>query len=46
MRLRFDERQILELIVTARWYHLIGFVCNGARVEPEPWALRWPEPAC
>jgi 4-carboxymuconolactone decarboxylase len=41
---RFDERQILELIVTAGWYHLIAFVCNGARVEPEPWALRWPEP--
>jgi 4-carboxymuconolactone decarboxylase len=39
---RFDERQILELIVTAGWYHLIGYVCNGARVELEEWAQRFP----
>jgi 4-carboxymuconolactone decarboxylase len=39
---RFDQRQILELIVTAGWYHLIGFVCNGARVEIEDWAARFP----
>jgi 4-carboxymuconolactone decarboxylase len=39
---RFDEPQILELIVTAGWYHLIGYVCNGARVELEDWAPRFP----
>jgi len=39
---RFDERQILELIVTAGWYHLIGFVCNGAGIELEQWAERFP----
>jgi 4-carboxymuconolactone decarboxylase len=39
---RFDEPQILELIVTAGWYHLIGYVCNGARVELEEWAPRFP----
>jgi 4-carboxymuconolactone decarboxylase len=38
----FDTRQILELIVTAGWYHLIGYVCNGARIEPEDWAARFP----
>jgi 4-carboxymuconolactone decarboxylase len=38
----FDPPQILELIITAGWYHLIGFVCNGARVELEEWAPRFP----
>jgi len=35
---RFDERQILELLVTAGWYHVIAYVCNGARIAPEEWA--------
>jgi 4-carboxymuconolactone decarboxylase len=39
---RFEERQILELIVTAGWYHLIGYVCTAARVELEQWAPRFP----
>jgi alkylhydroperoxidase family enzyme len=39
---RFDEPQILELIVTAGWYHLIGYVCNAAAIEPEEWAARLP----
>jgi 4-carboxymuconolactone decarboxylase len=34
----FDEPQVIELLVTAGWYHVIGFVCNGARVELEDWA--------
>ncbi len=38
----FDEPQILELIVTAGWYHLIGYVCNGVRVEAEEWAPGFP----
>jgi alkylhydroperoxidase family enzyme len=38
---RFDERQILELIITAGWYHLIAFVCNGVRIEREEWAARF-----
>jgi 4-carboxymuconolactone decarboxylase len=42
LRQRLDETQVLELIVTAGWYHLIGYVCNGARVQPEPWAPRFP----
>lgn len=40
---RFSAAQTLELIATAGWYHLIAFVCNGARVELEPWAARFPE---
>lgn len=42
---RFDERQILELIVTAGWYHVVGYVCNGARIELENWAARFPAAA-
>ena len=41
---RFDEAQILELIATAGWYHLIGYVCNGARIDLEDWAARFPAP--
>jgi len=41
---RFSEPQILELIVTAGWYHLIGYVCNGARVQLEQWAPEFPSP--
>jgi alkylhydroperoxidase family enzyme len=40
---RFDEPQLLELIVTAGWYQLIGFVCNAAGIELEEWAARLPE---
>jgi hypothetical protein len=29
--------------VTVGWYHLIGFVCNGAGVELEDWAERFPQ---
>jgi 4-carboxymuconolactone decarboxylase len=24
------------------WYHLIGFVCHGLRIEPEEWAASYP----
>jgi 4-carboxymuconolactone decarboxylase len=41
----FDERQIIELLVTAGWYHVIGYVCNGLHIEQEPWAARFPAPA-
>jgi len=39
---RFEQTQTLELIVTAGWYHLIGYVCNGAGVQPEEWAPDFP----
>jgi 4-carboxymuconolactone decarboxylase len=38
----FETTQVLELIVTAGWYHLVGYVCNGVRIEPEAWAARFP----
>ena len=37
----FDASQILELLVTAGWYHVISYVCNGARVQQEEWAARF-----
>ena len=38
----WDERQRIELLMVAGWYHLIAFVANGARVRPEAWAERFP----
>jgi 4-carboxymuconolactone decarboxylase len=41
----FGPEQILELVVTAGWYHTISFVINAARVQREPWAMRFPRAA-
>jgi 4-carboxymuconolactone decarboxylase len=40
----FSAPQILELVITAGWYHTISFVINAAAVELEPWAARFPPP--
>jgi 4-carboxymuconolactone decarboxylase len=40
----FDEPQLLELIVTCGYYHVIAYVCNGAAVQPEEWAEPFPPP--
>jgi len=37
--------QLLELLLLAGWYHAIAFLGNGARVEPEEWAARFPAAA-
>jgi alkylhydroperoxidase family enzyme len=39
----FGPPQLIELIVTAGWYHVIAYLCNGLGVEPEEWAT--PAPA-
>ncbi len=39
----FSEEVLLELMVLCGFYHIIGFVLNGARIELEPWAARFPE---
>jgi len=41
----FDERQRLELLVLCGWYHVIAYFANGAGVERESWARRFPERA-
>jgi 4-carboxymuconolactone decarboxylase len=37
-----DAAQILELLVTAGWYHVIAYVCNGVQIQAESWAERFP----
>jgi alkylhydroperoxidase family enzyme len=39
---RFSSDQLLELVITAGWYRLISYVVNATRVQPEPWAARFP----
>ena len=39
----WTEPQLLELLLTAGWYHAIAFIANGAHVEHEDWAPRFPE---
>ena len=42
LREHFDDEQILELVVTAGWYHVIAYVIAAARLAPEDWAERFP----
>ncbi|WP_040699216.1 carboxymuconolactone decarboxylase family protein [Nocardia vinacea] len=39
---RYDDDQILELIIIAGWYRMLSTVINSARIELEPWARRFP----
>ena len=41
----WTEPQRLELLLIAGWYHAIAFIANGARVEHESWAPRFPDSA-
>jgi 4-carboxymuconolactone decarboxylase len=34
--------ELLELIVTAGWYRLISQIVRSTRLDPEPWAARFP----
>lgn len=45
LRMRFDEAQIVELLVLAGFYHAISYVTNGARIELEPFGVRFPSAA-
>lgn len=42
MARHWDERQLIELMMLAGWYHAIAYVCNAARVPLESWAARLP----
>jgi len=35
---QFDDSALLEMLAVVGFYHLVSFVANGARIEPEPWA--------
>jgi hypothetical protein len=39
---RYSVDQLLELMILAGWYRLLSYVINGARIELEPWAARFP----
>jgi 4-carboxymuconolactone decarboxylase len=41
----FSNDEILELAITAGWYHTIAYVINTAGIEREDWAARFPAPA-
>ena len=41
LREHLDDEQILELCVTAGWYHAISYVINVAAIPLEPWAARF-----
>ena len=45
LRAAWSELQLLELLLVAGWYRTISYLANGARVELEDWAARFPEPA-
>jgi 4-carboxymuconolactone decarboxylase len=38
----FTQPQLLEILALAGWYHVIAFVANGAGVQRETWAARFP----
>ena len=41
----FDERgRSSSCLVTAGWYHVIAYLCNGLHIEQEEWAARFPAP--
>jgi alkylhydroperoxidase family enzyme len=39
---RYDDAQLLELVITAGWYRLLAYVINATRVEHESWAAHFP----
>jgi alkylhydroperoxidase family enzyme len=39
---RYQQDQLLELVIIAGWYRLLACVINVARVQPEPWAAPFP----
>ncbi len=41
---RWTPAQLIELVVTAGFYHLVSYVTNAAGVEREEWAERFPPP--
>jgi 4-carboxymuconolactone decarboxylase len=45
LRTAFDEQQLIELLSTAGWYHVVAYLCNGLRIEPETWAPSFPAAA-
>jgi alkylhydroperoxidase family enzyme len=41
----FDQRELMDLLLLAGWYHAISYVATAARVDPEPFAPRFADVA-
>ena len=41
----WSPAQLIELMVIAGWYRLLAYVMNGAGIQREPWAARFPAAA-
>lgn len=39
---RYDDDQLLELVIICGWYRMLSYVINAARVEREDWGARFP----
>jgi alkylhydroperoxidase/carboxymuconolactone decarboxylase family protein YurZ len=39
---RLRDDQLLELVIVVGWYRLLSDVIRAVRLEPEPWAARFP----
>lgn len=42
LRARYDDEQLIELIILIGWYRTISSLCNALQLEPEPWGRDWP----
>jgi hypothetical protein len=40
LAVRWNEQQLLELLLLAGWYHAIAYLANGAGVELEEWGVK------
>lgn len=45
LRARYDDEQLVELLVLVGWYRIVSSICNVLELEPEPWTARFPAPA-
>jgi len=39
---RWNEAELLEMLAVVGFYHLVSFTANALRLEPEPFAARFP----
>ena len=39
---RFEQDQLLEIVITAGWYRMISYLVNALGIEREAWAARFP----
>jgi 4-carboxymuconolactone decarboxylase len=42
LQARYDTEELLELVITTGWYRLIAYVIAAADLDPEQWAVPYP----